>query len=252
MNSRLPAMSEPLDPVVTPQSPVESSTGNAGLEHDAKDTDTAQKSTSLRDHQGTIELRASSIVRECELYMNGFPGRDSISGNHTFHPAIRGFISGTVEPTEENLDAIHDMISYRNNLARLAMHLLDATNIPQPKGLDIFDFDKDNFEKRMSATAQVRCIAAWQALHTGLLPRPVEDEQQPQGLPWHKPNWYIAAAITLDKSIKTNADIEDAVERMRVCKYLLLCSSRVSTNFDTQITETIVRNSRNCFTTMVS
>ncbi|KAI4910414.1 hypothetical protein J4E90_007849 [Alternaria incomplexa] len=107
------------------------------------------------------------------------------------------------------------MISYRNNLARLAMHLLDATNIPQPKGLDIFDFDKDNFEKRMSATAQVGCMAAWQALHTGLLPRPVEDEQQPQGRPWEKPNWYIAAAIALDKSIKTNADIEGAVEHYK-------------------------------------
>jgi len=252
MNSHLPTMSEPMDPVVTSQSPVTSSTGNAGLEHDATETDTVQKSPSFRGHTGTIESRACDIMRECELYINGFPGRDSMSGNHIFHRAIRGFISGTVEPTEENLDAIHDMISYRNNLARLAMHLLDATNIPQPKGLDIFDFDKDNFEKRMSATAQVGCMAAWQALHTGLLPRPVEDEQQPQGRPWEKPNWYIAAAIALDKSIKTNADIEGAVERMMVCRYLSLCSSRSFTNFDSQTTKTIVRNSRHCSTTMVS
>ncbi|KAI4701783.1 hypothetical protein J4E89_010628 [Alternaria sp. Ai002NY15] len=201
---------------MTSRSPVTSSTGNVGLEHDAEDTDTAQKSTSPRDHLGTIAFKTSSILRECELYINGFPGRDSISGNHIFHQCIRGFISGSVKPTEENLDAIHDMISYRNNLARLAMHLLNATNIPQPKGLDIFDFDKDNFEKRMSATAQVRCIAAWQNLHRNLLPRPVEDKHQPQGLPWQKPNWYIATAIALDKSIKTNADIEGAVERMMV------------------------------------
>jgi len=252
MSSRLPAMSEPMDPVVTSQSPVTSSAGNAGLEHDAKDTDTVHESTSLQDRPGTIQSRASSILRECKLYINGFPGRDSMSGNHIFHQGIRGFISGTVEPTEENLDAIHDMISYRNNLARLAMHLLDATNIPQPKGLDIFDFDKDNFEKRISATAQVGCMAAWQNLHRDLLPRPIEHEQQPQGRPWQKPDWYIATAIALDKSIKTTADIEGAVDRMRVCKYQSLRSSRDFTNFDTQTTKTIVRNSRHCFTTMVS
>lgn len=183
MNSRIPAVCELMDIVVTPQSPIEPSTGNAGLEHNDTDNDTVEKSTFLRDHPDTIEIRASIILRECEIYINGFPGRDSMSGNDTFR-RIRGFfISGKVLPTEENLDAIHGMISYRNNLARLATHLLNATNIPQPKGLDIFDFDKDAFEKRMSAATESRYIVAWQDLNTGLLPRPVEDEQEPQDLP---------------------------------------------------------------------
>jgi hypothetical protein len=53
------------------------------------------------------------------------------------------------------------MISYRKNLERLATHLLDATNNPQPKGLDILDFDKVAFEKRMSAVTEFKYIVAW-------------------------------------------------------------------------------------------
>ena len=118
--------------------------------YDDEETDTQEKSTSLR-HLSTIKLRTSMLLRECEIYMNGFPGWDTTCHDHALHnhKDIWGFLYDKAVPTEEIFDQIYDMVMYRNNLSRLAMHLLNIANISRPDGKDIFDFDRDAFEKRM-------------------------------------------------------------------------------------------------------
>jgi len=200
--------------------------------YDDEETDTQEKSTPLH-HARAIKMRTSIILRECKIYINGFPGKDSKGPNNAFHMRIIGFILGEVLPTEENIDRIYHMVMYRNNLARLAMHLLDIANIHRPKGKDIFDLDPDFFEHRMMPVTRSRWVTAWQHFITGLLPLPVHDREESQGPSWRKPRRYIAAAIALDSSIKHDADIESAVERMRNCTYLWLSHSRSYTDDST-------------------
>jgi len=192
--------------------------------YDAEETDAQEQSTSFH-HPSTIKLRTSMLLRECEIYMNGFPGWDPWCHDHAIHrhKAIRRFVYDKVVPTEETLDRIYDMVLYRNNLSRLAMHLLDVAIISRPDGKSIFDFDRDAFEKRMPRVTWSSYIIAFQYVRYGLLPlpvHPVHDKEGSQGPSWGKPRRYIAAAIALDPSIKDEADMESAVQRMRNCTYL--------------------------------
>jgi hypothetical protein len=206
------------DTVITFQAFANSCDGNASWQYDSEETDTPERFVSLH-HPNTIKLRANILLRECRLYINSFPGGDNLVKNVIFNQYIRAFISGRLPPTEENLDGIYRMVMYRNNSARLATNLLDAANIPQPNGVDIFDFDREAFQRSMSPATESRLHAALYSLALGLLPGPIKDERNSEGRCWGKPTWYIAAAIAVDPSIKDKADIIDAVERMRTCTY---------------------------------
>lgn len=238
MDSQIPDENVAAGTDVILQASANSATTYASRLHEDEETDTRDTFTSPH-HPETIKIRASIVLRECEIYINGFPGLDSKGPNNAFYMRIIGFITGEALPTEENIDRIYYMVMYRNDLARLAMHLLDIANIHRPKGKDIFDFDPDFFEHRMMPVTRSRWLTAWQHFITGLLPLPVRDREESQGPSWRKPRRYIAAAIALDSSIKHEADIESAVERMRNCTYLWLLHSRSYTDDSAKGTRTI-------------
>jgi hypothetical protein len=180
---------------------------------DSTNTEDSGISVDKDEEARTTHLKAIVVMRECELYLGSNPGRSNLSNNTDFHGVVAKYMNGKLCTSLETQEIVYKRVMFRNNLAKLASDLLDVAQIPHPNGATCAQFDQASFEKRLSGITSIKYRNAWYEIRSGILPRPTEDGSQ--GQPWEKPNWYIAAAITLDTSIKSSQGIELAAERLK-------------------------------------
>ncbi|KAG9195758.1 hypothetical protein G6011_00879 [Alternaria panax] len=185
---------------------ITSRTGNMSLNKD-------------KQHRVTPEhqLKADILVRECKLYLYRHPGPYDTQGNKKFHDTMMGIIGGRYSTTNPyNQEKVYKQVMYRKNVAKLATELLILAQIPLPHRRNCAHFDQTCFERDLATELMSKYyIASSKVHHMGVLPRAAVDGSQGSG--WSKPAKYIAAAVALDRSIKDEADIVAALERMRIC-----------------------------------
>ena len=167
----------------------------------------------------TVDINALRI--ECEVYLNSFPGRSNLAPNTGINGCITEFLEGKYDDNNEALEIITKMVSYRNTLTRTATELLTLAEIPKPNGLDCADFDFETFRRsqacRVNDAKYEHAFRQVARFDTGFFPRPDKEE----GRPFVKPVQYVAAALTLDVNTDSSEQIADAVQRIKLCMYIV-------------------------------
>ena len=185
--------------------------------------DQSSPSESTREaHQervGLLTMKINALKSECEFYIDSFPGRESLASNTAFSGRITEFLKRKYDVHDhalEILEGINKMVSYRNNLTRVATELLILAEIPKSNGLNCAQFDMDIYQQWLSSNNMrpengnaFRQVARFDRS----FPPPSDDEEV---WPFVKPVKYITAVLTMDDTIKSGEHIAAAVERIRL------------------------------------
>ncbi|KAI9751939.1 MAG: hypothetical protein M4579_005822 [Chaenotheca gracillima] len=146
---------------------------------------------SMRGRHGGTKISMQSImkVRAAE-YLNSFPGRASLSPNHTAHKLATMCVKNQSE--FEDLDRLASILDYREKAMKVAValvHVLRLEPFDPHWTWDMHQWDlRPEVQKRLNSTK----TSALDLVHQSrLIPDPGKDESYP----WPKPASYLCAAL---------------------------------------------------------
>lgn len=177
-----------------------------------------QATEGFRGRFDTVNSAREFVMFQAKMYLNSFPGRDNLAKNATLHGTLHRLRSRKFYANMEQLESISLQVRYRLALSHRATWLVKAAGLPLPDGKSCDHWEEASFQMwmREDPTEDVsrRYTMAVRKIFATVVPEPTRE----QGLPWNKPNHYIATALAMNSRIREPAHLNDAVHRLENSK----------------------------------
>ncbi|KAL1600713.1 hypothetical protein SLS60_007101 [Paraconiothyrium brasiliense] len=163
-------------------------------------------------HGGSLNSARNQVCAMGALYLQSFPGRDSLSSNTSLHGKLRRIMDKRNEVDWTLLNTALQGVNFRMDLGHLATQLIQTAGMKLPRGFTCHETDISTLESQLEMQNRNKwgCIIQ-QAM--GVLPEPSAELKQ--GVDWPKPGRYIAAAIFLSEGVQSVDDVKSAVAAVK-------------------------------------
>ncbi|KAI4621913.1 hypothetical protein J4E80_004287 [Alternaria sp. BMP 0032] len=171
---------------------------------------------SLRRRTAPSEFKMRALRVQCQYYLNSLPGLESLSENTAFHAIIQDFLNGEYDENEEMAERVRTMVEYRNTLTGLATELVTTAKIARPNNFACSEFDNASFQQYLRKDGNAKLSQRFEETflrigNSGIFPYP---NNKLEGRRFSKPIQYITAAVLMDKNIRSDQALQDAVGRI--------------------------------------